>query len=246
MIELYGCGSPNVFKVMLMLSELDLPYRLHRVDMTRSEQFGPELTALNPNQKVPVIVDPEGPDGESLTVFESGAILMYLAEKTGRFWPVRMADRYRVIQWLMFQMANVGPMFGQGVHFVMHVPTEEHEYSRRRYLTQVRRLYDVMERQLAGNPYLAGDEYSIADIATYPWAGRLYKTFGVTLEHHRAVARWKDAIKARPAVERIRKLVNDMTNSELAAIRAADPDAVDRFMARGRYAKVRLGAPEVK
>jgi GST-like protein len=128
-------------------------------------------------------------------------------------------------------------MFGQGVHFVMHVHDGEHEYSRRRYLTQVRRLYDVMEAQLSGTPYLAGDEYSIADIATFPWAGRMYSVYGVSLDLYPAVMRWKEAIKERPAFERIRMLVNDLSNSEVAAIKSAHPDAVDRFMGRGRYSR---------
>lgn len=238
MIELYACGSPNVVKVLLMLSELDLPYRLHRVDITKGEQLTPEFLALNPNGKVPVIIDPQGPDGVPVTVFESGAILMYLAEKTGKLWPARMTDRYQVIQWLMFQMANVGPMFGQATHFLRYAPPSEAAYGTRRYLDQVRRLYDVMEGQLSKNTWLAGDAYSIADIATYPWAGRLYNVYQVPMDEYPAVARWKDAIKARPAFERIREVTNDLSNADVEKIRVAHPHEIDRFMVRGQYVKV--------
>lgn len=236
MIDLYACGSPNVSKVLLMLSELELPYRLHVVDVSKGEQFSPEFTALNPNQKVPVIVDSDGPDGVPVTVFESGAILMYLAEKTGRFWPATMTERYRVIEWLMFQMANIGPMCGQATHYLMYAPPGN-EYSQQRYLSQVRRLYDVMEGQLAKQAYLAGDDYSLADIATYPWAGRLYNIYQVPMDQYPAVSRWKDAIKERPAFERIRTLINDLNNSDRQKLLASGSDDLDRFMVRGKYAR---------
>lgn len=237
MIELYGCGSPNVAKVLLLLSELELPYRLKVVDISRSEQHEPAFLALNPNAKVPVIVDHDGPNGEPVTVWESGAIMMYLAEKTGRFWPADLAQRYQVVQWLMFQMANIGPLFGQATHFLTYAPGPEHAYPRQRYLSQVRRLYDVMEHRLAQVPWLAGAEYSLADMAAYPWAGRLYNQYKIPIAEYPAVSRWKDAIKTRPAFERIRQLVNDLNNQDFQRLQAAPSDEVDRFMVRGRYAR---------
>src|SRR5258708_21894640 len=167
MIDLYTWGTPNGRKVSIMLEETGLPYRVHKVDISKNEQFKPEFLALNPNSKIPAIVDQEGPGGKPLPLFESGAILIYLAEKTGKLLPTDPAARYTVLQWLMFQMGGVGPMFGQVHHFLRAAP-EPVPYAIERYGKETRRLYGVLDVQLGKAAYLAG-EYSIADIATYPW-----------------------------------------------------------------------------
>src|ERR1700747_3067506 len=168
MIDLYALTSPNVQKVYIMLEECGLPYKEHFVDVWKGDQFKPEFLKLNLNGKIPVIVDHEGPGGKPFTVFESGAILLYLAEKTGKFLPKDMAKKYETLQWLMVQLTGVGPMFGQWTHLKPFAPKDS-AYSMSRYQTEVKRLYEVMEKRLAHSPYLGGDEYTIADIATYPW-----------------------------------------------------------------------------
>ena len=167
MIELYGMGSPNVVKVYIALEELDLPYNVHPVDVFTGKQFDDAFLKLNPNAKVPRIVDADGPGGKPYTVFESGAILLYLAEKTGKLLPADTAGKFDAIQWMMVQMTGVGPMFGQYVHFMRFAPAGN-DYAKSRYATQVHRVFEVIDHRLGGVPYLAGDEYSIADAATYP------------------------------------------------------------------------------
>ena len=180
MIDLYALTSPNVRKVYLMLEELELPYKEIFVDVWKGDNYKPEFRKLNPNGKIPVIVDHDGPGGKPYTVFESGAILMYLADKTGRFLPKDTAARYEVIQWLMIQLTGVGPMFGQLTHFKKFAPPGN-DYSLSRYQTEVLRLYDVLEARLGGSAWLGGPDYSIADIATFPWTAN-YKAQGVPLE----------------------------------------------------------------
>lgn len=199
MIDLYTWKTPNGRKVSVMLEELGLSYEVHPIDIDRGEQFAPEYLALNPNNRIPTLVDREGPGGKPITIFESGAILMYLAEKTGKFMPGEMRARYEVIQWLMFQMGGVGPMFGQAHHF-FHAAPEKIPYAIERYHQEVRRLYGVLEKRLGDREYLGAD-YSIADIATYPWVAR-YERHRVKLEEFPNVKRWFDAISARPAVQR--------------------------------------------
>jgi GSH-dependent disulfide-bond oxidoreductase len=182
MIDFYALTSPNVQKVFIVLEELELPHRIIPVDVWNEEQFKPEFAALNPNKKIPVIVDHEGPGRKPYTVFESGAILMYLADKTGRLLPADMAKRYDVIQWLMIQLTGVGPTFGQFVHFSRFAPAGN-EYSLSRYRTEMRRLYDLLEQRLGVCPYLGGADYSIADIATFPWT-RNHDGFGVKWAEH--------------------------------------------------------------
>jgi GST-like protein len=186
MITLYGGGTPNVFKILIMLSETDLPFALERVNVAAEEQFRPEFVALNPNCKIPLIIDQDGPNGQPLVLAESGAILLYLAEKTGRFLPSEPTARARTFQWLMFQIASVGPMFGQAVHFT-HAAPEGNEYGRQRYVTEVRRQYALMDAHLATNAYLAGEAFTIADMATYPWAANYLGTLGM------ATPRWRFA-----------------------------------------------------
>lgn len=198
MIQLYSWKTPNGRKVSVMLEEIGLPYEVHAVDLGKRQQFTPEYLAINPNNKIPSIIDTDGPGGKPLTLFESGAILMYLAEKTGRLWPQDMRKRYEVIQWLMFQMGGVGPMFGQANYFFRL--EEKVPYAIDRFHKETLRLYRVLEQELSKKEFLAG-EYSIADIATYPWVGR-HDIHQVKLEDFPNVKRWFDKISARPAVQK--------------------------------------------
>ena len=198
MIDLYFWTTPNGYKVTIMLTELGLHYRVIPVDITAGDQFKPEFLKISPNNKIPAIVDHDGPEGQSLAVFESGAILQYLAEKTGRFLPTEPRTRVEVLQWLMFQMGGVGPMLGQAHHFRRYAP-EQIAYAVERYTKEAARLYGVIDRRLADNEYLAG-EYSIADIATFPWI-RPYRWQGQELAEYPNLRRWFDVIKERPAVK---------------------------------------------
>ena len=198
-IEVYSWAMPNGHKVHIMLEECGLPYRVHAVHIGAGDQFKPEFLAISPNNKIPAIVDSDGPDGEPISLFESGAILIYLAAKTGRFLPQDVRGKYVALQWLMFQMGGVGPMFGQAHHFRLYAP-QKIDYAIDRYTNETKRLYSVLDRRLAEVPYLAG-EYSIADIATFPWT-RSYANQGVDLAEYPNVKRWFDAIAARPAVQR--------------------------------------------
>jgi GST-like protein len=197
MIDLYTWSTPNGRKVSIMLEECALPYRVHPINIGKGEQFTPEFLALNPNNRIPAIVDDEGPDGRPLTLFESGAILIYLAEKTGKLIPKTPRGRLICLQWLMFQMGGVGPMFGQAHHF-LRAAKEQVPYAIKRYTEETRRLYGVLQKRLGEAEYLA-DEYSIADIATFPWVAR-FEWHKVDLADFPAVKRWFDAIAARPAV----------------------------------------------
>jgi GST-like protein len=199
MIDLYTWSTPNGRKVSVMLEELGLPYRVHAVDITKGEQHRPEFVAISPNAKIPAIVDSDGPDGKPIALFESGAILIYLAEKTGRFFSTDPRTRYLILQWLMFQMGGVGPMFGQAHHFLRFAP-EPVSYATERYTKETRRLYGVLDARLQETPYLAGD-YSIADIATYPWVARC-EWHAVDLVDFPNVKGWFERIGARPAVQK--------------------------------------------
>ncbi|MCU0805890.1 MAG: glutathione binding-like protein [Burkholderiales bacterium] len=200
MIDLYTWPTPNGFKVSIALEETGLPYRAIAVDIGAGDQFRPEFLAVSPNNKIPAIVDPDGPDGAPMSLFESGAILVYIAGKTGKLLPASVGDRYRTLEWLMFQMGGVGPMLGQAHHFRIYAP-EKIAYAVDRYTKEANRLYGVMDRRLADARYIAGDEYTIADIAIFPWL-RSYRNQGVDLEAYPRVKRWFDAVAARPAVQR--------------------------------------------
>lgn len=200
MITLYTWGTPNGRKISIALEELGLDYTVRAVDITRGEQLAPDFLALNPNHKIPVIVDDDGPDGAPITLIESGAILIYLAEKTGRLLPTEPRARIEVIQWLMVQMGSVGPMLGQAHHFRRFAP-EVIPYAVERYSKEAARLYGVLDTRLSGRDWLAGSDYSIADIATWPWIAR-HEWQGIDLAAYPAVKRWFDAIAARPAVQR--------------------------------------------
>jgi GST-like protein len=199
-IELYTWRTPNGRKVSVMLEECGVPYRVHGVDIGKGEQFAPEFLAISPNNKIPAIVDPDGPDGEPMSLFESGAILVYLAAKTGRFLPEDVRGRYVALQWLMFQMGGVGPMFGQLHHF-LRAAKEEVPYAIERYTKEKDRLYGVLDKRLGKAKFLAGEQYTIADIATYPWVAR-HEWHKTDLAAFPNVNRWFDAISARPAVKR--------------------------------------------
>ena len=200
MIDLHTWTTPNGRKVSVMLEECGLPYRVHKVDIGKNEQFKPEFLAINPNNRIPAIVDSEGPGGKPLRLFESGAILVYLSGKTGgRFLPASDRGKYVALQWLMFQMGGVGPMFGQAHHFLRAAP-EQVPYGIERYTKETRRLYGVLNTRLSEAPFLA-EEYSIADMATFPWVAR-HEWHKVALEDFPNVKRWYDTIAARPAVAR--------------------------------------------
>lgn len=234
MITLYGMGSPNVVKVLLALEELDLPYEMKPVDVFAGEQFAAEFTRLNPQAKVPVIVDPAGPGGAPITLFESAAILIYLAEKAGKLIPADARARYAMLQWLMVQVAGVGPMSGQLVHFLRFAP-DGNAYAKSRYLTQVHRVYEAIEARLNEAAFLAGAEYSIADIATFPWLRLAGMLLGEAKDRYPKIAGWVETIAARPAV--IRALAAaDAVRAKTTALDKAAPDMIDKVMGRGRHA----------
>ncbi len=198
-IDLYTWTTPNGRKVSIMLEETGLPYRVLPVNIGKGEQFAPEFLKISPNNRIPAIVDHDGPGGTDYALFESGAILLYLAHKTGRFLTADPAQQFHVIQWLMFQMGGIGPMFGQTHHFLRAAP-QPVPYAIERYTTETRRLYKVLNQQLAGRDFIAGD-YSVADIATYPWVAR-HEWHQVNLADFPAVRDWFDRVGQRPAVQR--------------------------------------------
>lgn len=200
-IELYTWGTPNGRKVSILLEELGLPYSVHPVDIGKDEQFAPDFLKISPNNKIPAIVDPDGPGGDPISVFETGAILTYLAEKTGSdLWPTDFRQRTKVNEWLMFQMGGVGPMFGQANHF-LHFNPGKSDYAEQRYRGEAHRLYGVIDKRLGVSPYLAGDAYSIADIATFPWVAR-WEWHQIELQSLPNVWRWFTELGQREAVKK--------------------------------------------
>ncbi len=216
MIDLYSAATPNGWKASIMLEELGLPYELHRVDLGKGEQKAPAYLKINPNGRIPAIVDR---DEGNFAVFESGAILLYLAEKTGRLIPVGRKDRSLVIQWLMFQMAGIGPMQGQA-HVFLHSAPETIPYAIERYQNETRRLYGVLEARLADNQYLAGD-FSLADVANFTWVW-FHGFAGVPLEDFPSLKRWFDELEARPGFQRG------------MAVTPVAPEVVQRMTSGGR------------
>ncbi len=200
MIEVYSWATPNGHKVHIMLEECGLPYKVHAVDIGAGDQFRPDFLAISPNNKIPAIVDPDGPDGKPISLFESGAILLYLAGKTGRFMPADVRGKYVVLEWLMFQMGGVGPMLGQAHHFRIYAP-EKIPYAVDRYTSEAKRLYGVMNKRLAKSKYIGGNEYGIADIAIFPWL-RSWKNQGIDWNDFPHLRGWFDEVSARPAVMR--------------------------------------------
>ena len=199
-IELYYWPTPNGHKVSIFLEEVELPYNVTPINIAAGDQFEPEFLKISPNNKMPAIVDPDGPDGAPISLFESGAILIYLAEKTGRFFPQAPRDRYLVLQWLMFQMGGVGPMLGQAHHFRNYAP-EKIPYAIDRYTTEAARLYGVMDERLSEAEFFAGGEYTIADMAVYPWVVP-YENQGQDMDDYPNLKRWFESVQARPAVQR--------------------------------------------
>jgi GST-like protein len=200
MIEVYSWATPNGHKVHIMLEECALPYRVIPVDIGTGAQFDTKFLAISPNNKIPAIIDPQGPDGAPISLFESGAILLYLAGKTGKLLPADTRGKYEVLQWLMFQMGSVGPMLGQAHHFRIYAP-EKIAYAIERYSNEAKRLYGVINKRLASSRYIGGKDYSIADIAIFPWL-RSWKNQGVELKDYPHLKGWFDEIASRPAVQR--------------------------------------------
>ena len=208
MIDVFTWATPNGHKVHIMLEECGLPWRAIPVNIGAGDQFKPEFLKISPNNKIPAITDPDGPDGKPISLFESGAILVYLAAKTGKFLPAGERAKYEVLQWLMFQMGGVGPMLGQAHHFRGYAP-EKIQYAIDRYSNEARRLYGVIERRLTQSAYLGGEAYSIADIATFPWL-RSWERQGIVLSDYPKLHAWFDRIAARPAVQRGVKTLADL------------------------------------
>ena len=200
MYDIYNWPTSNGRKINIMVEEIGVEYKIHPIPIGKDAQFTPEFTALNPNQKIPAIVDQDGPGGKPYTLFESGAILMYMGEKHGQLFPQEMAKRYEVTQWLMFQMGGVGPIFGQTHHFRRAAP-EKVPYGIERYTKETRRLWGVMDGRLADNEWLAVGEFTIADIAVFPWTMR-HEWQGISLDEFPNVKRWYEAVDARPGVQR--------------------------------------------
>jgi GSH-dependent disulfide-bond oxidoreductase len=200
MIEVYSWATPNGHKIHIMLEECGLAYKAIPVDIGAGEQFAPEFLAISPNNKIPAIVDSDGPDGKPISLFESGAILLYLAAKTGRFLPADTRGRYATLEWLMFQMGSVGPMLGQTHHFRMYAP-EKIPYAIDRYSNETKRIYGVLDTRLGKSAFVAGGEYTIADMAIFPWL-RSWQNQGIDFGDFPKVKAWFDGIAARPAVKR--------------------------------------------
>lgn len=235
MIDFYAMGSPNVVRVYIALEELGLPYTVHPVDVFGGSQFDEKFRRLNPNAKVPVIVDGEGPDGKPYTVFESGAILLYLAEKTGKLLPKGMAAKYDAIQWMIVQITGVGPMFGQYVHFVRFAPPGN-DYAASRYRTQAQTLCETLEARLADHPWVGGAEYSIADIATFPWTGTIAALKLGTETEFPHIFAWRARMEQRPAVARA-LAATEKVRAQVTAYDKAQPEVLDRVFGRGKFAK---------
>ncbi len=229
-IELYYWPTPNGWKISIFLEEAGLPYRIVPVDISSGEQYEEEFLEISPNNKIPAIVDPEGPDGEPISLSESGAILIYLSEKTGQFLPASERDRYLMLQWLMFQMGHVGPMLGQAHHFRDYAP-EKIPYAIERYTNEAARLYGVMDRRLSEAEYFAGDEYTIADMAIFPWLTS-HERQGQDLEDCPNVKRWFETIESRPAVahalgvgQELRRSLEEMDDETRQALFGGGPAA---------------------
>ena len=200
MIDLYTWPTPNGHKVHIMLEETGIPYRVYPVNIGAGEQFAPSFLEISPNNKMPAMVDPDGPGGKPLSMFESGAMLVYLASKSGRFLPEDLAKKWSTLSWLMFQMGGVGPMLGQAHHFLGYAP-EKIPYAMDRYRNEANRLYGVIDRRLKESAYIACDEYTIADMAIVPWL-RFPERQGVAVDEYPYLKRWRDALLERPAVKR--------------------------------------------
>ncbi|WP_108397702.1 glutathione S-transferase N-terminal domain-containing protein [Devosia submarina] len=212
-IEAYSLPTPNGQKVHMMLEELGVPWNYHRIDIGKGDQFKPEFLAISPNNKIPAIVDPEGPGGEPISIFESGAILKYLGLKFGQFYPTDMRTQVKVDEWLFWQVGGFGPMLGQNNHFNVYAP-EKIPYAQKRYSDETHRLFRVLNTQLEGRQYIAG-EYSIADIASIGWA-QSWERYGITREEYPNVLAWIERLNSRPAVARGLQWGKDAPSSDLS------------------------------
>ena len=228
-IDVYTWPTPNGHKVHIMLEECKLAYRAHPVNIGKGDQFAPEFLAISPNNKIPAITDPNGPGGKPISLFESGAILVYLAGKTGKFMPKSDRARFDVLQWLMFQMGGVGPMLGQNHHFRQYAP-EKLPYAIDRYTNEAKRLYGVIDRQLGKSKFIAGATYSIADIAIFPWL-RNWENQGIVLGDYPHLKAWFETIAARPAVQRGVKVLANLRKP------LTDDKARDTLFGSAQYAK---------
>jgi GST-like protein len=228
-------GSPNVVKIYIALEELGLDYKVHPVDVFAGKQFDADFLKLNPMAKVPVIVDSDGPGEKPITIFESGAILLYLAEKTDQLLPRDTAAKYEAIEWMMVQMTTVGPMFGQFVHFLRFAPPDN-DYSKSRYLTQAHRVTEAIDQRLASHKWLSGAEYGIADIATYPWIRNIpaFMGAGAAVKYPNAMG-WVGVINERPAVKKALAAVDEV-RARTTAFDKAEADTLDNVFGRGAYA----------
>ncbi|HEV2432389.1 MAG TPA: glutathione binding-like protein [Burkholderiales bacterium] len=217
MIDLYTWPTPNGHKIHIMLEETGTPYRVIPVDIGAGDQFKPEFLKISPNNKMPAMVDPDGPEGKGkpFALAESGAMLFYLASKTGKFLPTGLRERWQVMQWVMFQMGHIGPMLGQAHHFLGYAP-EKIEYAMNRYKNEANRLYGVVERRLRESRYIACDAYTIADMATVPWL-RAPERQGVNIDEYPTLKRWRDAILERPAVQRALQVLADRRRTQMTA-----------------------------
>jgi GST-like protein len=222
MIELHGWMTPNSRKLYYMLEETGLDYRIHPVNIGKDEQFKPEFLAISPNNKTPALVDTDGPGGEPLSVFETGAMLIYLAEKTGQYLPDDPRTRSQTLQWLMWQVGGHAPMSGQASHFRGLDDQEANAYAIDRFTKEANRLFGVLDRRLAQSEYLAGDTYTIADMSAHPWT-RMSERRGVNLDDHPNIKRWFAQIDERPAVERAQKVANSVRDAAAEADGAIDP-----------------------
>lgn len=238
MIDLYGNASPNLIKVLFMLGETGLPYQIKYVNIMAGENFDPAYLAINPNAKIPSIVDHDTPGNAPVTVFESGAILIYLAEKTGRYYGRDARERTEVLQWLMVQMSGIGPTFGQAVHFRENGPAPTgSDYARTRYFTEAVRLCELLDNRLAQCEYIGGEEFSIADMATFPWLRKYPEQLGIEMSPLQHLQRWRTATEARAGFQSITAQLDALIERGLEEQKHADPDALDRFFRRGRWAK---------
>ncbi len=237
MLELHAATTPNTLKVLYMLGETQLPFRLRRVRLYRHEQFSPAFRALHPHAKVPVIVDPEGPGGGPHTVFESGAILLYLAGKTGRLLGETPAARSTVLQWLILQVSTLGPMLGQAAHFGRAAPAGN-DYGRRRYLSEAVRLCETFDARLRAARFLGGDDFSIADIAAFPWLWKHPGMLGISTADYPGLRRWIAENETRPGFLAHYEDYRELVRLDRADRDRASEDDIDRFLGRGRYWRV--------
>ncbi|HEU0258320.1 MAG TPA: glutathione binding-like protein [Burkholderiales bacterium] len=231
MIDLYTWPTPNGHKVHIMLEETGTPYRVIPVDIGAGDQFKPEFLKISPNNKMPAMVDPDGPEGKGkpFALAESGAMLFYLASKTGKFLPTGLRERWQVMQWVMFQMGHIGPMLGQAHHFLGYAP-EKIEYAMNRYKNEANRLYGVVERRLRESRYIACDQYTIADMAIVPWL-RAPERQGVNIEEYPTLKRWRDAILERPAVQRALQVLAERRRTQMT------PEQRENLFGAAQYAK---------